>query len=173
MKNDKFPSTNMVVDTIQTYLSENMFPLFLKDGRLQLNLMGELINNGYDVLKNFPIEEGEQVDLIVRLSDGFMPIKIKSNPQSSNSIARTLDGLIEICNTYKDVRNAYLICLFPSNQEIIDKNSKLLHSTNEEDIVWWGGRVLQEDDSARNQVEPIWIREKLKLYGLKKQVISE
>lgn len=168
MKNDKFPTTNMLLDTIKTMLSENMNPLYLREHNLQINLLGELIDNGYDVLRDVSVQGDERIDLLIRLSDGYMPIEICVNPQDRDVISGKVSTLAQIVNGYKDIRNGYFICLLQSGQTIFDNRDKLLHNTNSDNILWWGGRVIQDNDDAISKIGPIWTREKLKVYGLRR-----
>lgn len=98
MKNDRFPTTNMLVETIRQFLSENMLPQYLTEEKLHLNLTGYLVDNGYDVLKEIRVDE-KIADLMIRLSDGFMPIEIKINPRNKEEVIKAADHLKEIVNT--------------------------------------------------------------------------
>lgn len=174
MKNDKFPTTSMLVNTIKTALGENMRPYFLEGDRLRTNLLGELIDLGYDVLREVVIEEhDERVDLLVRLSDGFMPIKLCVNPENREEVRNKIASLSSMVNEYKDVRNGYLICLLNREHQIFDEEDRLFHRTDNAEIFWWGGRIMQDNDSATKQIEPIWTKEKLKVYGLRQREMGQ
>lgn len=169
MKNDKFPTTSMLVDFIRIILDENMALEYLEERKLQINLLGKLINDGYDVLRDVDVQENERIDLLIRLSDGYMPIEICVNPRDRNEIMRKVAVLAHVVNGYKDIRNGYFICLMQRGHVIFEDNDKLLHNTNVDNILWWGGRLLQDEDNAINKIEPIWTNAKLKIYGLRKQ----
>lgn len=169
MINDKFPTTNMLLDAIKTILGENMNRIYLEEHNLQINLLGELINSGYDVLRDVSVMEGSRIDLLVRLSDGYMPVEICVNPQDRDALRQKLAILAQTVNGYKDIRNGYFICLLQRDQTIFNNGDKLLHNTNIEDILWWGGRVVQTSEDAINKIEPTWTKAKLKIYGLRKQ----
>lgn len=169
MKNDKFPTTSMLIDLIRTILSENMSLPYTEGHNLQINLLGELINSGYDVLRDVSVARDNRIDLLIRLSDGYMPIEICVTPRSRDDIMRKVDVLAQIVNGYKDIRNGYFICILRREHAIFDENDKLLHQTNIDDILWWGGRLLQDNDNAIDKIEPIWTNAKLKIYGLQKR----
>ena len=169
MINDKFPTTNMLLDTIKAILGEDMNRVYFEEHNLQINLLGELINSGYDVLRDVSVLENERIDLLIRLSDGYMPIEICVNPQNRDAIRQKLAILTQTVNGYKDIRNGYFICLLERAQTIFNNDDKLLHNTNIEDILWWGGRVVKDNDDAINKIEPIWQKTKLKIYGLRKR----
>lgn len=167
MKNDKFPTTNMLVETIKTLLGENMNPRYLENSNLQINIQGELIDNGYDVLRNVEIENGTTIDLLIRLTEGFMPIGLCINPHSRDVITQKVTEIAYIVNKYRDIQNGYFICLLEKDKEIFNDDNKLLHKTNIGEIVWWGGRILNAQDDVVDKIEPIWTKEKLKMYGLR------
>ena len=168
MNNDKFPTTNMLLDTIKAILGDNMNPVYLKAHNLQINLLGELINSGYDVLRDVRVLANERIDLLIRLSDGYMPIVICVSPHDRETIKQKVIVLAQTVNGYKDIRNGYFICLLERTQTIFNNEDKLLHNTNIDDILWWGGLVVQDSDDAIKKIEPIWQMEKLKIYGLRK-----
>lgn len=174
MKNDKFPSTNMLIETIKTTLFENMSDYFLEDETLKANMLGELIDLGYDVLCDVKEENDINIDLLVRLSDGFMPIKICVNPVEFNDVKKSIIELTKLGNDYIDIRNGYIICLYDKNHNVFDStNDRLIHKTDNKNIFWWGGRMLTDDDIALKQIEPLWTKEKLSVYGLRQKAIAK
>lgn len=168
MKNDKFPTTNMLVETIKTLLGENITSYYLMENNLRTNLLGEFIDLGYDVLRNIEIAGEESINILVRLSDGFLPIEICVNPDNREVVSQKMSKLSRIVNKYKDVRNGYFICFFDiDHNQFQNEDNKLLHQTDNDNISWWGGRLLHEEDNSRYLIEPIWTKEKLRVYGLR------
>ncbi len=164
----------MLIETIKIALFENMNDSFLDDENLKTNMLGELISLGYDVLCDVKEENNINIDLLVRLSDGFMPMKICTNPVKFSDVKKRIIELTKLGNEYADVRNGYIICLFDKSHNVFDStNDRLIHKTDNKNIFWWGGRMLTDNDIALKQIEPLWTKEKLSVYNLQKKAIAE
>jgi hypothetical protein len=135
----------------------------------QTNLLGTLIEAGYDVLSDVRLINRFTCDLMVRVADGFVVIEIIINPKELDIVKNRVNMLWDVLGQYKDLQAGYFIALLDSNNDIpLDKRAK--HVCKDDKISWWGGRISRSHENAENDILQTWNISKLSLYRIRKEV---
>lgn len=169
MKNEIFPSYQSLREYMK-YFMRNSKNNFLNDDNCEINLLGSLVDAGYDVLKNVSVEDDFAFTLMVRVSEGYLPIQLIIDPKNMQAIRDALDRFYSTIRQYKDIPLGYFMVLIPTNNVNIQLDEKAKYNVNNNDnMYWWGGRIFNSNESVENTISLIWQKSKLALYHIRKE----
>lgn len=168
MKNEIFPSYQSLREYMKFFM-RNSKANFLQDDNCEINLLGSLIDAGYDVQKNVSVENDFQFSLMVRVSEGYLPIQLLINPANMQAVRDGLDGFYNTIHQYKDIPLGYFMVLIPTNNVNIHLDEKARYNVNNNaNMYWWGGRIFNSNENAEKIMLPLWQKSKLSLYHIRK-----
>lgn len=169
MKNETFPTYQNLIEELKLFFLNSRINYLEERGEVcQTNLLGTLVEAGYDVLSDVRINEHYTCDLLVRVASGFVVIELAINPKEIASIKEKVDKLWNTLGQYNDIQTGYFVAIMDVNNDIgLDAAGR--HPTKVDKLYWWGGRLSQSHDSANEELLPIWNKNKLSLYGIRKK----
>lgn len=169
MKNEIFPSYQSLREYMK-YFMRNSKNNFLNDDNCEINLLGSLVDAGYDVLKNVSVEDDFAFTLMVRVSEGYLPIQLIIDPRNMEAIKDALDRFYSTIRQYKDIPLGYFMVLIPTNNVNIQLDEKAKYNVNNnENMYWWGGRIFNSNENIEKTIFPVWQKSKLALYHIRKE----
>lgn len=173
MRNETFPTYQNLIEELKLFFHNSRIDYLEEKGEVcQTNLLGSLIEAGYDVLSDVRISERYTCDLLVRVAEGFVVVELAINPNKIASIKEKVDQLWNTLGQYKDIQSGYFVAIMDEKNDIgLDMASR--HPTKVDKLYWWGGRLSRSHDNAEGELLPIWNKNKLSLYRIRKERIIE
>ena len=87
MRNETFPTYQNLIEELKLFFHNSRIDYLEAKGEVcQTNLLGTLLEAGYDVLSDVRINERYTCDLLVRVSEGFVVIELAINPAQIVSV---------------------------------------------------------------------------------------